>query len=46
MWPSGWRWPEYRLEIDDLNWAVSEVASALASMRCPVKPVTNDGKWW
>ena len=46
MWPSGWRWPEYRLEVDDLDWAVSEVASALASMRCPVVPVTDDGKWW
>ncbi len=45
MWPAGWRWPEYRLEVDDLDWAVSEVASALVSMRCPVKPVTDDGKW-
>ena len=46
MWPSGWRWPEYRLEIDDLDWAVSELASALSSMRCPVEPVTTDGAWW
>ena len=46
MWPSGWRWPEYRLEIDDLDWAVSELASALSSMRCPVEPVTADGAWW
>lgn len=46
MWPSGWRWPEYRLEIDDLRWAASEVASALTSMRCPVVPVTEDGDWW
>lgn len=46
LWPAGWRWPEYRLEVDDLSWAVSEVASALDSMRCPVTPVTEDGSWW
>jgi len=46
MWPSGWCWPEYRLEIDDLDWAVSELASALSSMRCPVEAVTSDGNWW
>lgn len=46
MWPAGWRWPEYRLEIDDLEWAVSEIASAISSMRCPVEPVTEDGNWW
>ena len=46
MWPAGWRWPEYRLEIDDIDWAVSELASALSSMRCPVEPVTADGAWW
>lgn len=46
MWPAGWRWPEYRLEIDDLEWAVSEIASAISSMRCPVEPVTEDGRWW
>jgi 2-amino-4-hydroxy-6-hydroxymethyldihydropteridine diphosphokinase len=46
MWPAGWRWPEYRLEIDDLPWAVSEVVSALDSMQCPVHPVTDDGNWW
>ena len=46
MWPSGWYWPEYRLEIDDLDWAVSELASALSSMRCPVEAVTIDGDWW
>ena len=46
IWPSGWRWPEYRLEIDDLSWAVSEIASALESMRCPAVPVTSDGNWW
>ncbi len=46
MWPSGWRWPEYRLEVDDLDWAVNELASALDSMRCPVRPVTRDGDWW
>lgn len=46
MWPAGWRWPEYRLEIDDIDWAVSELASALSSMRCPVEAVTADGDWW
>src|SRR5690606_26402267 len=34
IWPSGWRWPEYRLEVDDLDWAVGEIASALDSMCC------------
>ncbi len=46
MWPSGWSWPEYRLEVDDLDWAVNELVSALESMRCPVEPVTPDGDWW
>jgi 2-amino-4-hydroxy-6-hydroxymethyldihydropteridine diphosphokinase len=46
MWPAGWCWPEYRLEIDDLDWAVREIASALDSMRCPVHPVSEDGWWW
>lgn len=46
MWPSGWQWPEYRLEIDDLDWAVSELASAIDSMQCTVSPVTEDGNWW
>jgi 2-amino-4-hydroxy-6-hydroxymethyldihydropteridine diphosphokinase len=46
MWPSGWKWPEYRLEVDDMNWAVGEIASALRSMRCPLSPVTEDGNWW
>ena len=46
LWPSGWRWPEYRLEVADMDWAVSEVASALDSMRCKVTPVTDHGNWW
>lgn len=46
IWPSGWQWPEYRLEIDDLDWAVREVASAIDSMRCPVVAVTEDDQWW
>ncbi|TWT80965.1 2-amino-4-hydroxy-6-hydroxymethyldihydropteridine pyrophosphokinase [Planctomycetes bacterium CA13] len=46
IWTSRTRWPEYRLEIDDLDWAVSEIASALDSMRCPVRPVTEDGRWF
>ncbi|MCD0463210.1 2-amino-4-hydroxy-6-hydroxymethyldihydropteridine diphosphokinase [Roseiconus lacunae] len=46
MWPSGWQWPEYRLECSDLDWAVSELSSAFDSMRCEVKPVSEDGRWW
>ena len=46
IWPSSLQWPEYRLEIDDLDWAVKEVASALDSMRCPVTAVTTNGEWW
>ncbi len=51
MWPASWNWPEYRLELDDMDWAVGEVASALKSMRCPLKPVTEipsagDRQWW
>ncbi|HBJ38557.1 MAG TPA: 2-amino-4-hydroxy-6-hydroxymethyldihydropteridine diphosphokinase [Planctomycetaceae bacterium] len=46
IWPSTSRWPEYRLEVDDLDWAAGEVASALDSMRCPIKPITEDGNWW
>ena len=46
MWPAGWTWPEYRLEVDDIAWAVSELASALASMRCPVTPISDDGSWF
>ncbi len=46
MWPSGGRWPEYRLEVDNLDWAVTEIASALVSMRCPVRPVTENQAWW
>lgn len=46
MWPGGWSWPEYRLEIDDTDWAVSELASALESMRCSAHAVTENGHWW
>lgn len=46
IWPGGWSWPEYRLEIDEADWAVSELASALDSMRCPTDPVTELGDWW
>jgi len=46
IWPSTCGWPEYRLEIDDLQWAAGELASALDSMRCPIKAITPDGKWW
>lgn len=46
IWPSSSRWPEYRLEVDDLSWAADEIASALQSMRCPIRPVTDDGNWW
>lgn len=46
LWPALWRWPEYRLEVDDIDWAVDEIASALTSMRCPVEPVSDDGRWF
>jgi len=46
IWPASWRWPEYRLEVDDLDWAVSEIASALDSMCCDAEPLTDDGNWW
>ncbi|TWU43441.1 2-amino-4-hydroxy-6-hydroxymethyldihydropteridine pyrophosphokinase [Novipirellula aureliae] len=46
IWPSTTRWPEYRLEIDDLDWAVKELSSAIDSMRCPVRPVSSDGLWY
>lgn len=46
IWPSTSTWPEYRLEVDDLSWAAGEIVSALASMRCPLQPVTPDGQWW
>ncbi len=45
IWPAGGRWPEYRLEVDDMDWAVTEIISALASMRCPIRPVNDDGSW-
>lgn len=46
IWPAGWKWPEYRLEVDDLDWAVGELASAIDSMRCEIHPITKDGRWW
>ncbi|WP_168564799.1 2-amino-4-hydroxy-6-hydroxymethyldihydropteridine diphosphokinase [Crateriforma spongiae] len=46
IWPKGWRYPEYRLEVTDVEWAIGEVASALDSMRCPCRAVTADGSWW
>lgn len=46
MWPASWNWPEYRLELDDLDWATGEVVSAFESMRCPLSPVTENGEWW
>ena len=46
MWPSSWKWPEYRLEVNDIDWAVGEIASGLDSMRCDAHPVTEDGNWW
>ncbi|MEO9594989.1 2-amino-4-hydroxy-6-hydroxymethyldihydropteridine diphosphokinase [Rhodopirellula bahusiensis] len=46
IWPAGWKWPEYRLEVDDLDWAIGELASAIDSMRCEIHPITEDGHWW
>ena len=46
MWPGGRNWPEYRLELDDMDWAASEIVSAIQSMRCSLSPVTENGDWW
>ncbi len=46
IWPSSSAWPEYRLEVEDFAWAASELASALASMRCPLFPISDDHDWW
>jgi len=46
LWPHGRQWPEYRLEVSDIGWAADELAAALVSMRCEVKPVTDDDQWW
>lgn len=46
LWPSSTRWPEYRLEISDLDWAAGELAAALESMRCPLHPLSDNGDWW
>lgn len=46
LWPQRWSWPEYRLEVSDLDWAADELAAALTSMRCRVEPVSADGQWW
>jgi len=46
IWPSSIPWPEYRLEVEDFTWAASELASALASMRCPTVPISDDQDWW
>ncbi len=52
-WPAPYRmkqmqlnWPEYRLEFEDVQWACSELHSAIDSMRCELKPVADDGNWW
>ena len=46
IWPTAGQWPEYRLEVNDIQWAVGEIESALHSMQCPVHPITADGNWW
>lgn len=46
IWQSGRDWPEYRLEVDSPQWAVSELASALDSLGCPLQSVTEDGRWY
>ncbi|WP_164102046.1 2-amino-4-hydroxy-6-hydroxymethyldihydropteridine diphosphokinase [Candidatus Laterigemmans baculatus] len=46
IWQSGREWPEYRLEVDSPEWAVSELASALDSLGCPLHCVTEDGRWY
>ena len=46
IWPSCSPWPEYRLEVEDIAWAASELASALASMRCTLVAISDDQNWW
>ncbi len=46
MWSMQQSWPEYRLEFEDVQWATSELLSALDSMRCELRPVVEDGRWW
>ncbi len=46
LWPARCEWPQYQLEIDDLEWATGEIVSALDSMRCPLQPLDDDQHWW
>ncbi len=46
LWPTGSRWPEYRLEAGDVSRAADEILSALDSMACSVEPVSINGHWW
>jgi len=46
IWPTGGAWPEYRLEIDDEQWAVEELVSAFDSLQCTVQPTTEGGHWY
>ncbi|MEM9825977.1 MAG: 2-amino-4-hydroxy-6-hydroxymethyldihydropteridine diphosphokinase [Planctomycetota bacterium] len=45
MFPRGRSYPEYHLEISDLDWAVNEIGAAFESMTCDCMPVTPDGSW-
>ncbi|QEG41160.1 2-amino-4-hydroxy-6-hydroxymethyldihydropteridine diphosphokinase [Roseimaritima ulvae] len=46
IWPRGGDWPEYRLEIDDRQWALQELVSAFDSLQCSVEPASEDGNWY
>lgn len=45
MFQRGRSYPEYHLEISDLEWAVNEIGAAFDSMSCDCTPVTADGSW-
>ena len=31
--------------LEDLAWAIDEIASAIDAMRCPCEPISDDGRW-
>jgi 2-amino-4-hydroxy-6-hydroxymethyldihydropteridine diphosphokinase len=45
LWTSGRHYPEYSLEVTDLDWAAAELRSALDSMCCPCQPVADPHEW-
>lgn len=45
LWTSGRDYPEYSLEVTDLDWAAAELRSALDSMSCPCQPMADPNDW-